>query len=501
MPAPVLRWYEVDGTTPAGTDTYTPIAGTPTAAQTTRLYNDNGGTASADTATEVRLVKLARNVGETEFLASHPLAIGGFIETRTTGYGGTGIPAQTTGWVGGDLLLRDMPSDTYRVIETRINAPAGYGTEEVEVLIRAVAASPAVAISEGSHEAGAVGISHGVGDGAFSELLEGGTVVEEGTPGDTVEHDLVTWIHKGIPYTLVPGAVTIPDTDANSDTLASGESVIVALTLGAGSVTQTPGILGTSPTAPTPPDGEPLLGYVTRLFSGVITNSEIDQTERRYGWFKAETSGASLVVTLSGGQAMTGNALIRLTGTSSVTLTASDDNYVWLRETGTFSATLTEERPTERALLLYKFTTDGSGVTATVDRRNLIGRRLIVMSFEKAAWTGSIYSAWPSGSLGYILPLRGILLTLGVAGTVSGNTIADINQAPGTSFTTIFTSQGSSDQRPTLPFGAANVSDSGARPEVYRIEPWSRWRVDADATAGTPGTDASVFVIGVEVDA
>ena len=59
MPAPVIRWYETDGTTAAGVDTYTPTAGTPTAAQTTRLYNDNGGAASSDDATGLRITALS----------------------------------------------------------------------------------------------------------------------------------------------------------------------------------------------------------------------------------------------------------------------------------------------------------------------------------------------------------------------------------------------------------------------------------------------------------
>ena len=99
-----------------------------------------------------------------------------------------------------------------------------------------------------------------------------------------------------------------------------------------------------------------------------------------------------------------------------------------------------------------------------------------------------------------MLPLVGIVLSLGVPGTVSGSTIADVNQATAGTFPTLFTSQGSSDQRPTLAFGASNYTDYGARPEAYQIDPWSRWRVDWDAVAGTPGTDGTVHVIGVEVD-
>lgn len=516
MPAAILAWYETDGTTAAGVDTYTPTAGTPTAAQTTRIYNDNGGAASADDATELRITAVSRDAGDTNFTAEHSLAAGAYIECRAVGSGGTGVAAQTTEWTpvgkGRYLYLRDLPSDCYRTIETRINAPAGYGTVDVEVLLRAVAASPAVALEDGHHESGAVGVCHGVGDGRFSALLEGGTVTASGSPDSLVHLDLTTWITSGVPHTLVPGVgaaeVTINATDGAAASLASGESYWVSLSLASdGTVTQTKGSKGTSPLAvsarPTPLSDEPHIAWVEREFDATIESGDIYQTDRVYGWFKATTSGASLVVPISGGSAMLDNRLATFTGSTSVTLTASDDNYVYLNPAGTMTANVTGIRPTDRSLLLYIFTTDGSGVTATVDRRLFCGNRQIVMTFDDpgAVSAGtSVYSTWPSGSRGYILPLRGVVMSLGVPGTVSGSTIADVNGADAGTFTTIFTSQGSSDQRPTLAFGTGNYTDTGARPEVYLIGPWSRWRVDWDAVCGTPGTDGTVQVIGIEVD-
>ena len=153
MAAPVLEWYETDGTTPAGVDTYTPTAGTPTAAQTTRIYNDQAGV-GADDATELRITAFSREASAANFTQDHALAAGGYIEVRAVGYGGGSIVAQTTEWTpvgrGRYLYLRDLPSTGYRTIETRINAPAGYGTEDVEVLLRAVAASPICFISSGN---------------------------------------------------------------------------------------------------------------------------------------------------------------------------------------------------------------------------------------------------------------------------------------------------------------------------------------------------------------
>lgn len=512
MPAPTLQWYETDGTTVAGLDTYTPTAGTPTAAQTTRIYNDNGGAASSDDATELRVTCVSRDAGDPNFEAEHALAAGGYIECRAVGSGGTGVVAQTTEWTpvgkGRYLYLSDLPSNCYRTIETRVNAPAGYGTVDVEVLLRAVAASPSVALEDGHHESGAVGVCHGVGDGRFGALLEGGTLTATGSPDDDVHYDLTTWIAAGVPWTLVPGLVTLDNLDSAAAALASGESYWCALTLASdGTITQTKSVKGTSPLAvsarPTLPTGEPLLGYVEREFDATIETGDIYQEDRVYGWFAQTSSGASLAVTIAGGWAVLDNRLAIFTGSTIVTCAASDTNYVYLNPEGTFGVNVTGVRPTDRSLLLWEFTTDGTGVTASVDRRVLVGRRLIVMTFEKSGTitaTDTVYSSWPSGSAGYILPIRGIVMALGGPGLVSASTIADVDQAVTTTFTTVFTSQGTSDQRPTLAFGATNYSDAGARPEVYRIEPWSRWRATADAVTGTAPTDLTVHVIGVEVD-
>jgi hypothetical protein len=398
MPAAVLTWYETDGVTAAGLDTYTPTAGTPTAAQTTRLYNDFGGTAAADDATELRVTALARTSGGTNFTAEHALVAGAYIECRAVGSGGTGVGAQTTEWTpvgkGKYLYLRDLPTNCYRTIETRINAPAGFGTEDVEVLLRAVAASPAVVIEDGHHESGAVGVCHGVGDGRYGALLEGGTLTASGSPDSLVHLDNTTWIAAGVPRTVLAGIgaaeITINATDGAAASLASGESYWCALTLASdGTVTQTKGSKGTSPLAisarPTPPSDEPLLGYVEREFDATIESGDIYQDQRVYGWFKATTSGASLVAAISAGQAMVDNRLITLNSSTNVSLTASQTNYTYLNPSGTFTNNTTGVRPTDRSLLLYVFTTDGSGVTATVDRRKFIGNRMHVLKFVRCA--------------------------------------------------------------------------------------------------------------------
>lgn len=510
MAAPVLRWYETDGTTAAGVDTYTPTAGTPTAAQTTRIYNDNGGAVSADDATELRITAFSRDAGGTNFTQAHALTALGYVECRAVGSGGTGVVAQTTEWTpvgkGRYLSLKDLPSDCYRTIETRINAPAGYGTADVEVLLRVLAASPAVVLEEGHHESGAVGVCHGVGDGRFGALLEGGAVTAQGSPDATVAVDLTTWIAAGVPWTRVPGNVSINGTDGAAASLASGESYWVSLSLASdGTVTQTKGSKGTSPLAvsarPTPLSDEPHIAWVEREFDATIESGDIYQDDRKFGWFKATTSGASLVVSISGGSAMLDNALATFTGATSVTLTASDDNYLWLNPAGTMTANVTGIRPADRSLLLYIFTTDGSGVTATVDRRKYVGNRTHVLEFNRAgtlAGSQAAYTAWPFTCLGYVLPF-GTFIAVGSTGTASGATTVDVEQsAAGGAFTTIYTDQ---TYRPSVAYNASNPGNASARPQVMAIQPGARLRAVVDAIpGGTASSDLSLSMVVVEVD-
>jgi len=66
MPNPVLAWYESDDSALAGTLSFSPSNGTATAEQTVHLWNDKGGTVSADAATGVLVTALTRDDGSAD---------------------------------------------------------------------------------------------------------------------------------------------------------------------------------------------------------------------------------------------------------------------------------------------------------------------------------------------------------------------------------------------------------------------------------------------------
>lgn len=514
MPSPVLRWYEADDSALAGTITLPHTAGIPTTAEQRNLWNDKGGGVGADDANELRIFALAREAGTSDpFTVDVDVAANGWIEARAVGQGGPGDPPmQTTGWTpigkGRYLHLRVLPSDGKREIEIRLNVPAGAGTGTAgrEILVRAIAGSAAVALEQGHHATGGFGIVHGVGDGNYSALLEGGTLTATGTPDDEVHLDATVWIAKGVPRCLLSSDITINGTDGAAAALTTGKSYWCALTLAVdGTVTQTKSAQATSPISvaarPALPEGEPLLGYVEREYDATIETGDIYQDERVYGWFKFASSG--LAATLGAGWAVIDDRLIVLDKVTSITaLTASDDNYVYLNPDGSAEVNLTGVPTEDRALLLYIATTDGSGVTALKDLRPWTGRPIQRVSLRKSgtlAASDKVYAVWASNRHGYLLPLYGVVLALGDDGGTSGSTKADVEQSDaGGTFTTLFTSSGTNDQRPDVAYNSTTATDTGARPEVFKIEPHARLRSNIIQVPGTASADQDLALLVVE---
>lgn len=513
MPAPKLRWYTADDTALAGAVSIEHTAGIPTTAVQRNLWNDKGGSTGSDDANELRIFALSRDTGVGYYSVDDEIAANGWIEVRAIGSGGPGAPpVQTTPWTpvgrGRFLHLRVLPSDGKREIEIRLNVPAGAGTgtSSKEILLRALAGSAASVVDEGHHETTGGGVCHGVGDGRYSALLEGGTLTATGTPDDEVHLDLTSWIYKGVPYCKLTSAIEITNLDGAAAALTSGKSYWAALTLKNGTVTQTKSVMGTSPLSvslrPTLPADEPLLGYVEREYDATIESGDIYQDERVYGWFGFTSSG--LNPTLGAGWAMLDNRMIVLDKPTTLTaLTASDDNYIWLNPGGSMESNITGDAPEPRSKLLYIATTDGSAVTALQDLRSFVGKPIRSVSFKKAGTLASsdkVYAVWPSNAPGYLLPLHGVTLALGDDGGTSGSTKADIEQsAAGGAFTTLFTSSGTDDQRPDVAYNSTTATDTGARPEVTRIEPRARLRTNLIAVPGTASTDQDLELLVVEV--
>jgi len=513
MPDPVLKAYDSTDTSIVTTLTFASVLpGTPTAAQELHYWNDKGDVVSADTAKGVRLSVLARNQGDANFVGSGLEVLDTkAIEVRVIGVQGAAVDV-TTGWTkigtNADLSLPDIPKDSAVELEHRISMPSGSDTTTVEIAFKL---SSVQATFVGRYHGLQNGIRLGIGDGQSFGLAESDGVLEDGTPDDTVIIDDVAWIHEGIPYRLLNYNETINANDGDVAALASGESYYCALTLGAGTVTQTKGSKAADPLTdadkPALPADEAFLAWVVRSFDNIINTADITEaaavtTPDFFGY-----SDSGLAASIGKGEAYVNGSLVETDSINQYTLTASTTTTIYLLEDGSL-----DDNPgtAKRGMPLHYFVTDGSGVTAHTDLRQFFDQLAVVAMFHfHDTPAATDWTAWknPFNYLLYLRPLvNSILVQLhqepGSLGHASGNWILDVEkQGTGDSgWTTIFTSQGSDDQRPTIAYDAGTTKETGAaRPEVLVVQPGESLRVQVDAIP-TGGSDVDAITVAIPLD-
>lgn len=509
MADPVIRWYDDDDVAESGELQFLDaVGGIATAAQEKHIWNDKGGTAGADTAREVEIWALSRDVGETEYSLDDDAARDGWLEGRLISQAGTGIEAQTTAWMplgkAKKIFAKDIPSNTTRHIELRMVAPASAGTVSKEFLVRLRCQRADTPLDMGHFESGARGVRTGLGDPDFTELLEGYALTETGTPDEFVNVALGRRIAAGIPVVDLAHQIEFTNLDSASAALAAGQSYWAAITAGAdtAALTVTKGLKGTSPLSvsdrPALPSGERLVGWVEVPYGLAIATANITQTDRLYGCYAYTASG--LNVTLHRGQSMADNRLIVHTGKAwEGALDASSTVYLWQNADGTFSTDLTGD-PLGRGELLWVFTTDGSGITGVADRRRwLAGGELVVIQLGKAgtlAVNDEVFGMLPSNQRALIRPIGGITVGLADDGATSGATLVDVfAKAQGGAFTTLFTSSGTDDQRPSIAYNATDPIDVVCAPEVLVLEPWSQLKAKVMTVPGTASSGLTVSIV------
>lgn len=500
MPAD-LQWYDSTGVTAQPTLTFAPVNGTPTAWQTVRVYNDHDSGGASDSR-EILLTAFSRNTGSGSYSQDDDVALNGWIEVRITGSGGTGIEAQTVGAtaIGRNrfLSVRPIPASAcYRVVEVRLNIPAGVGTQAKDVRLRLIEGSRAVATAIGLRAGGVMGLRMPVGDTATYQVLEGGSVTPQGSPDNTVAVSTLAGLGAGVPNVLVAHNETLNDTDGDAATLSSGEEYFCALCYdGSTTLAQVKGSKGTAPLAdsakPEVPENNVCLAMIRRNYDATIEAADIETDLMWWGGAFLEDTG-DLNPKIWALEAVLGDMVIVSATYDLLTLTASDENFIWLLPGGSIGVELAGTPPENGAALLYRATTDGSGITALVDCRPWTAPNLYVMTLKAAgALSGgeTDFGVLPRTADAVLLPVGGVVMAMGDQGTTSGANTADLNYSEGgAAFATIFTSQGSVDLRPSVAYDAADPVDSDARPEVLVFRGGTRFRLDVDAVAGagTPG--------------
>ena len=502
MANPKLQFFLSDDSSEAVPLEFAVDGGVTSTAQATNLWNDKGGTEDSDDATELMISALSRDAGSGSFSYNHEAARDGWMEARATGPSAYSTPWQPVGRAK-RLLLKDLPKDTKIELEARLKAPAGVGTTNVEILLRAHCQRVDVPLEIGHHETGARGVLSGIGDPTVSGIVSGYLVTPNGSPDNKTDVSTGVHVHEGTVIAILGHELTYSNADSAAAALASGEEYPVTLSVGSGStVTVTKGVKGTAPLDleddwPDVPDGEILIGKVRVPFDATISSGDIDQTGRDVRFFGYSASG--LNVTLYGGWAITDNRDIHPSRPVTLALDASDTSYCWLSPDGSRSVNTTGVAPTDRALLLWEWDTDGSGITATRDRRPWHGPRVWPVVMRKS---GSLsdgdkgYGTYPSPRPGSIRAVSGVVASVRNPGSGSAASLFDVRKKElGGSFTTIYTNTSPVDHRPSIAHSAADPVDYDSVPQVYNVGAFAQFEFEMIDNAGTPGTDAEVVLI------
>lgn len=309
--------------------------------------------------------------------AGHPILDQHALEMRITGSSNPGTDPDfvpyTTGWqrVGTNRVLECPPmrSNTALYLEVRLSPLAQHSGTTAPVtwdVVPIVDEDPAWETDILHH-----GILTGVGDGETSEWTDSPTVTETGTPDDKANVSARAWLYLGVPYVEAGEAVTLDQNDGNGDALGVGESYYAFLSQApsGGATTVTKGTKGTTPDYPTLPDGEWWMANVEVNYGAggsVITTADLtlDPSETRSGRFEP-SAGTGLELLVNPGRTATAT----VTAQTSATLPASQTRYAWVGKGGAVTLTTAAVPPGPGATPVCDVTTDGSGVTAIVDRR------------------------------------------------------------------------------------------------------------------------------------
>lgn len=496
-------WYDSDDITPNATASYTPTNGTPSAVEERHLFNDYGNLLGATDSEDFLLTVISRPAGVGDYTMDDALAAGGYVEVRIIGSSGTGILNQTTGWVrlgrGRYLRVKGIPAGCCREFEMRVNVPLGAGILAKDYKLRLIEDGRAIALETGHTEGGAQGLRMGLGDTSFTELLSGFEMTEDGTPDNTVHLAMGKKVFAGAPQVVMDTLLTFDNLDSNGDALVATEEYINLVTIDdTGAVTHTKSVKGTAPLAasfiPDVPDGHREIGWIQVQFDAIINTADIHQENLVYGC--AALVGTNLAPDLHPFEAIIGNAYIVSPNLIPLSLTDNDVNYVWSDPSGAVSSNVTGLQPESMSQLLYEVTTSAGAITVVVDCRQFIYPNPVEVTLTlqgTLAATNVFYGVLPTLAQAYLLPIGGIIAAVGDRGGTSGSTKFDIFATDrNDTYTTLFTSSGTQDERPDIAYNAAEPVDTDSVPEVLSFHGGARFKGYVVQVPGTASVGASI---------
>ncbi len=466
--------------------------GTPGAAVTLQLINAKGGSAD-DFIGVVRFY--FRDAVESDADASgDEWADNHYVEVRQEAGGWNNTLSQGD-WIrvgaGAPLPVPQLAQDKGVKWSVRLSAPGGAkeATKEIEPRIEE---SKADATSIGISESAGFGIYAGLRDKAITYQVAGGAITEDSPQSRDVKLPNLAWVARGKPYAVLAQDVTLA-------VAASGKERFDLLSLAAdgSGVIVTAGAEVTAPAAdsdkPALPAGNLPLCYV-RINDGAVEANIVDaDIEQAWALSLYALSSTSLTATIARGpHAIIQNAMTRNLVSQNATLTASSTNYIWLRRDGSLEVTVNDPVPPQAgSLLLWEADTDGSSVTASRDRRHLIGHESHVVEFRfpgEIFLNNRVYSHLPGGREALVLPLRPVVGSLGTSCTgtgLSGEVEFDIEvEDPPSTWTSIFGT------KPGFAVAEADpITDAAAVPIVRVLPGGARIRCTCSAL---PTPEASI---------
>ena len=148
--------------------------------------------------------------------------------------------------------------------------------------------------------------------------------------------------------------------------------------------------------------------------------------------------------------------------------------------------------------------TDGSGETSRVDLRCYISSKSEFVTFLLLGTltTSSVaYSAYQGRRDGRVSLPNAIRAYLETTGTVSGSTIFQIDKRNSAgSWTTLFTSHATDDERPTIAYDSTSKQHFDALPEVTIVETGSLLRCTVETIPGGSDSADAVVTLRLEED-
>jgi hypothetical protein len=384
------------------------------------------------------------------------------------------------------LPVPPLANDTGVRLEVRLSPPAHATSTQVTVRFHLIERSQRP-IPTGITQAAGAGIYHGLGDGAYSAIASFGGLAENGTPDNQVAVGDLRWVYQGRPYALLAHLAAFDNLDGAAEALTAGQGYIAVGTAAAGVLNWTKGLRSASPTAPTAPAGELLLGEALVEFDATINTADL--TEQWLTGFFGFKGSSALSATFGAGDAVLADRLVHRDGEQSITLADDDESAVYLMPDGSLAATVDGTRPDVAAEYLADATAASGVVTSTVDRRRFTpGPQVITLVSPpgEIAVDDAAHSA-NSGSREFgLLPVRPVSLWLHDDGDTltGGESRVDVEHSvDAATWDSLYNDD---DDMPDVAFDETPPEDHASLPGVLVIPALAqvRARVDAVPTGG-----------------